>query len=374
MADQVFTDVPVELEFEVSEMVGDVSQVVRLNQNRVQELLDDYEDDKPQFPILRVTAGEVSGSGNHWPDSILANVAEQINSDEKPGYWGHVKPDDRGYVFPDPETLWLGATVKNESGKPVLYVKGYNIPGGRARRHRSLARVTSWAGKASGRVVSGVRNVEKFVLESIDWARPGSQGMNARVIAFATEMKGGEKDMAEVDLSKVTLEDIKSGNPALFTLMRNQVEAELNVSEMKDAQDQLSERDTLIDKLRKLLKIDDKADIEEAIVTMVEQVDNLGATTLKEKVATYLSEKFKGDDKEKARKTLLRLLPVTEMEGLSDEDLKKKVDETLDSDEEIKEVVTEMIQAPAPLARGTRSGGGDKVGSSGMIAVGATKL
>lgn len=375
MADQVFTNEPVELNLEVSEMVSEIGQVVRLDQSRVQELLEDYEDDKPQFPILRVTAGEVSGNGNDWPNSILTSVAEQVNAQEYPGYWGHIKPEERGYVFPDIETVWLGATVKTEAGQPVLYVKGYNVPGGKPRKHRRLARFTSWAGKASGRVINGVRKIESFTLESIDWARPGSNGMNAKVVAFATEMEGGENTVSELDLSKVTLDDIEKGNPSLFALMRQKVEADLDVTEMKKAQDALTERETLLLKLRKLLKINDDADVEEAVVRMVEQIDNLGATTLKEKVAEYLAEKFKGEDKAAARKTILRLIPVTEMEGASDEDLKKKVDEKLSDDDEIKTVVTEMIQGPGPLSRGRRDlGGNDKVGNSGMVKVGATKL
>lgn len=144
MADTIFTDEPVSVFLDVSEMeiTEDVTEIVKLDKGRVTELLADYKDEHPQFPILRVEGG-LSGNGNNWTDKMLADIAEQINRDEKPGFWGHIPPALKGYIFPDVETLWLGAKVKTEGGKKVLYVKGYNHPESKARRHRSMARLTS---------------------------------------------------------------------------------------------------------------------------------------------------------------------------------------------------------------------------------------
>lgn len=369
----VFTNEPVEFFF-TSEMsvTQDVGQIVTLDRTRVQEILDEYEDQAPQFPVLRVEAG-LSENGNSWPESLLHDIAEQINRDEKPGYWGHIAPEERGYKFPDPETYWLGATVKNEGGKKVLYVKGYNHPESRARKHRRLAKVTSWAGKASGRVVSGVRHIEKFALESIDWARPGANGMNARVVAWATEMEGSEKD---VDWSKVTLADIERENPSLFTLMKQRVEQEnaTAVQEMKEKADKAEKADTVFSKIRKVLGIGDDKDIVEAVTEAVTKVEQIGAGELREKVMAALTDKL-GDKGEGAKKTLIRLFPVTEMAGKTDEEIKAEVEKFLDSDEEAKVIVTEMVTAPAPLTQG-RSGGFKKsdIGRSGMVKVSSTKL
>jgi hypothetical protein len=367
----IFTDIELELPLEVSEMATEAGQIVTLNQTRVAELLADYGDEKPQFPILRVEAG-LSNNNNNWSESLLVDIAEQVNKSEKPGYWGHIKPDERGYVFPDPETLWLGATVKREGGKQVLYVKGYNIPGGRARRHRSLAKVTSWAGKASGKVVGGVRMIEKFALESIDWARPGAEGMNARVVGIATEMEGSDNEVD--DLSKVTVDQLRAANPSLFTLVKNEVEKdyESQVQEMTEKAKKADEAESLFSKLRTLLKIDEKDDIVEAVTKAVETVENVGKGELREKIAAYLKGKVKSDS---AQSTLMRLIPVTEMAGKSDEEIGKYVDEFLTTDDDAKSVVTEMEQAPAPLTR-HRTGDGqrDKIGSSGMVRKQTVKL
>lgn len=371
----VFTDEPVQFFLEVEEMetTEDVSRIVTLDRTRVEEILKDYNDEHPQFPILRVEAG-LSGNGNNWPESVLSDIAEQINRDEKPGYWGHIPPEQRGYVFPDVETLWLGATVKTESGKKVLYVKGYNHPESRARKHRRLAKVTSWAGKASGHVVSGVRQIEKFALESIDWARPGANGMNARVIAWATEMEGSEDEVS--DLSKVTVDELRAANPSLFTLVRQEVEREQQqaVQEMKEKADRAEQADTVFTKLRKLLKIDDSKDIVEAVTEAVSRVEEISKGELKEKVLAALTGKLGDKDETKAaRQTILRLFPVTEMVGKTDDEIKTAVENFLSNDDEAKVIVTEMVQPPSPL-RGQGSHKKSDVGRSGMVSVGTTKL
>lgn len=365
----IFNEV-VDLDIEVSEMASDAGHIVKLNKVRVQELLDEYEDEKPQFPILRIESG-VSGNGNNWPVSVLESVCEQINSDEKPGYWGHIRPEDRSYVFPDPETLWLGATIKAEGGKNVLYVKGYNLPGSKARRHRSLAKVTSWAGKGSGKIVNGVRMMEKFALESIDWARPGAAGMSAHVVGFATEMEGSEN---QVDWSKITLADIERENPSLLALMQQKVEGahKDSITEMEADAEFGKEAKGIFEKLREALGVDEKTDLVATVTEMKEQTDNLSKTTLQDKVKGILGGKLKSTH---AQAAVGRMIDVTEMEGLSDEDLASKVDEILGSDADIKAVITEMEQAPAPLPSRRRDmGEGSKVGASGMVTVGSQKL
>lgn len=371
--DEIFTEVPLDLEFEVEEMTADAGAIVSLSRTRVQELTDIYEDAAPQFAVLRVRAGAISGNGNHWPDTILADVSEQINRAEPLGYFGHIRPEDRGYTFPDPQTIWLGSKIVTEGGKPTLYVKGYLIPKQKARAHvqAGILKTASWAGKASGKVVNGVRMIEKFALESIDWARPGANGMDARVVAVVSEQEGSEQSM---DLSKVTIEDIERENPSLMTLLRQKVEGEhsASVTEMKEKADKADEAETVFAKLRKLLKIDETADVITAVAEAVTKVDAIGTGELRDKVAAILADKVKNPA---AQKTLLRLMPVTEMAGMDDDELKQKVEDILSTDDDVKAVVTEMEQGPAPLSR-HRAPAGEKstVGGSGMVRSGVKKL
>lgn len=375
--DEVFSNALAELDLElVSEMAtDDPGAHVTLNKNRVQELTDTYEDEKPEFVVLRVRAGATSRSNNHWPDSILADVAEQVNSDERPGYFGHIKPEDRAYSFPDPQTIWMGATVKQEGGKPTLYVKGYQIPGTKARSHvkSGLVKTASWFGKAGGKVVNGVRMIETFKLESIDWARPGAAGMDAQVVALVSEQEGnGDK----VDLSSVTLKDIEDGNPSLFALMKQKVEDEHAeaVSEMETKAQEGEEAQTLLTKITELFGIDKGKDILEKLTEVHQRLDNISTGEIKTKVAELLTKKLPGDAHVKARATILRLLPVSEMEGKTDDEMTELVDTAFEKDDEVMAVVTEMATGPAPLAHRSHERNGDKVGASGMVRESTRKL
>lgn len=365
---------------EVTEMSAEMGGVVTVSRSRVQELMDSYEDTDPVFTTLRVRPtkqGSTSGNGNHWPASVLTSICEQINRNEPPGYWGHIKPENKGYEFPDIETVWLGAKMVQEGGTPVLFAKGYTLPGTRARRHAKAKtlRMASWAGRAGGKIIGGVRMVESFALESIDWARPGSAGMDARVVAVTSEMTN-EEGSEDVDWAKATLADIERENPSLLELMRQKVTAEHegSVSEMKTKADQHDADKPVFEKLREVLGLDPEADLVKAVTEVVGKVENLSAKTIRDKVADILTGKLKD---ERAKATVLRLIPVTEMEGKTDDEITEMVDDLFESDEDIKAVVSEMGGGPAPLPRGghTRDlSSGSNVGGSGMIKTGSRKL
>jgi hypothetical protein len=355
-----------------SEMATDAGEIVQLDPARVQQLIDATSDQSPQFPILRVEGG-TSGNGNHWSDEILRDVAEQINREEPVAYLGHIKPEDDGYAFPEPQTIWLKAVTRDEAGKTVLYVKGYNFPQAKIREYlrTGVTRVASWRGKANGPVMGGVRYIKQFKLESFDWSRKGKQGMSAHVVALATEMEGSEQD---VEIGKLTLAELQAGNPSLVDLIKGEgkKEAEATISEMEPKVEAAGQADETFKKLRDVLGIDDSVDIVQAVGDVVEKVENTATTTLREKIADIVGGKVKGD---RARSAVMRLVPVSEMEGKSDDDLAKSVEELFDTDEDIKAIVSEMEGGAGPLTNsGNDNGKGNQVGKSGMITTGSTKL
>jgi hypothetical protein len=356
---------------EVSEMAADAGAIVQLDPARVQQLLAATEDEAPEFPILRVEGG-TSRQGNHWSDEILVDVAEQINREEPVAYLGHIKPEDDGYAFPEPQTIWLKAQTKDEGGKKVLYIKGYNFPKAAIRGYirTGVTRTASWRGKASGPVMNGVRYIQKFKLESFDWSRKGKQGMDARLVALATEMEGSEED---VEIGKLTLAELQAANPSLVDLIKaeGRKDADATISEMEPKVEAADEADETFKKLRELLKIDENTDIVQAVGEVVEKVDNVASSTLREKIAAIVADKVKGD---RAKSAVMRLVPVTEMEGKSDDDLEKAVTGLFDTDEDIKAIITEMEGGAGPLTHVGGSGERDKVGGSGMVKSGSIKL
>lgn len=370
--------VSLELDVQVSEMATDAAAFVTLDPAKVQRLTETYQDDAPEFPVLKVEPG-TSKNQRVWSDDLMHDIAEQINTLQPVAYQGHIKPEDDGYAFPPVQTIWLGATAKKEGSQTVLYVKGYNIPGSEIRDKKlvksGIVTETSWRGKAAVRTVNGVQHIDRFVLESIDWSRKGKAGMKAGVVAIASEMnEGSDNDM---EWAKVTLDDIRRENPALFDLMKAQVEADsaTQVAEMKEKADKADEAETVFTKLRAVLKVDEAADVIAAVTDVVSKVEKIGAKEIRERISDILGGKIKDD---RAKATVMRLLPVSEMEGLDDDKLAAKIDEVFESDEDIKSIVSEMGSGPAPLAHGrsseSRQSGGSKVGASGMVTVGRRKL
>lgn len=178
-----------------------------------------------------------------------------------------------------------------------------------------------------------------------------------------------------MDWSKVTLDEIERENPSLFKLMEQRASeaTAAQVTEMKEKVDKADEADTVFTKLRKLLKIEDSADIVEAVSGVVIKVEDISKGELRDRVAAILGGKLKDD---RAKGTVLRLFPVSEMVGKTDEEITTEIDTFLSTDEDAKSVVTEMEQAPAPLTRGGSSGDKNKskVGGSGMVRETVTKL
>lgn len=365
-------------EFDACEMQVDPAAVVRLSQRRVDQLLESYEDKDPQFALLKVRAGSVSKNGNHWPDKILHDVAEQVNKNEPVGYLGHIRPQDKGHVFPEPQTLWLGASVvTGDDGKPTLYVKGYNLPDSDARKHikSGVIKTASWSGKAVGKVVNRVNMIEQFILESIDWARPGTNGMDARIVAVTSEMEGSEKEM---DWATVTLDDIEKGNPALFTLLEQRVAAK-NATVVQEMEDKIAKADeavSVIDKLCEVLKIDKAGDALDRVADLMKKVDDLGLAEVKTSVNAILGKKFKNPATQKA---VMRLINVSEMVDKDDDKIEKDINEMIDTDGDLKSIIDEMEEPRAPQGiRGHQSKDAraekGKVGASGMVSTSTRKL
>lgn len=368
------------LDIPISEMTEDMSAVIPLDPDLVASLIEgDDKDIKFRFPIIRVESG-VSKNKFEWTPEQLVDIAEQVNTKQPNGYLGHIKPDEERYAFPMPQTRWLKAVTKEEGGKTVLYVKGFNIPDEPIRKYIKTKAVdsTSWHGKAAVQhLKGGVQRVVEFALESIDWSRKGKSAMSAKLVTVAAEQEG--KEETDVELSKVTVAEIEAENPNLVVLIKSEARAEADkeIAEMEEKVKVADESTTVFQKMRELLGIDESADILEAVGKIQKRLDDIGKKNVRERVLELLKSKIKDDD---ARNTVLRLLPVNEMsEDLDEEGLKKRVDECFDTDNEIKTIVNRLGNGGGPLKNKTvdeMEGNGkyESGKSTGNVKVTRTKL
>lgn len=217
-------------------------------------------DDNPMFVTVEVLNEGVSRNGRDWTKEAIASVVSQINSKHPDGYQGHLSDTDRSTKYPDPQTIWLGASAKEVGGKLRLFAKGYVLP--EAKTLRSYLRKAKTLKKnvavsVYGTVQAAVKtarnalDMSNFNLESIDWARPGSEGVpNMGIFQVTSEMfdsnNNGEGNMDKVQaIKESTAAELREHNPAVVSEMVSEAVAEATqaseavVSEMTQTREAL---------------------------------------------------------------------------------------------------------------------------------------
>jgi hypothetical protein len=323
------------------------------------------EDNKPEFPVVRVEEGW-SESGRLYVPREIDSIVAQTNELEPVGHLGHIPDDKISTAFPDPQTTWIGAVAKTELSQDkkrtgemvrVAYFAGYNLPGAKIRSFikSRVVRGISWWGRANQIPIPGKGvEIEGFELKALDWARKLAEGMpTSKIVAIAQEMKEGE--VAELDLAQVTPEQFKKDNPNGYELLVREVKDENKeqVAEMEAKIEEGDEAKSLLTKTCELLGIKNPDEIEAKVVALTSKVGEKAKATLTTGLDAILAERIPGDDEDSVakRKLVLRLLPTGEMETkLADSDddadakkiISEMVDEAFDNDDTIKTIIGEQ--------------------------------
>lgn len=206
-------------------------------------------DSDPLFVTIDALSDTVSENQRRWTTEELHSIAKQVMEKKPDGYRGHLKPDERSHKAPDAVTLWVGAKVANYQGKNRLFIKGYVLP--KESGFKDYLRRAKAAGKNIAVSVYGRASeiwsetlkafeINNFSLESIDWARPGSEGVpNSGFLKLTAEMDEGEsREMdKEQALKEATISEMQEFNPNLVQEIEAQGKSELEntISEMTNA-------------------------------------------------------------------------------------------------------------------------------------------
>lgn len=347
----------------IAEMVTDPAKLASFGfsaavQSKAKALAEAVGDDSPEFPVIRVEEGW-SGSGRLWTANTLDSIAEQTNATEPVGHLGHIPDAEAGTSFPDPQTTWVGALVKDEPsqnkvtlGKQVhvVYFAGYNLPGAKVRQFikTKAVRGISWWGRGDLVKVPGKGvEVKNFTLKALDWARKNSEGMpTSRIVAMAREQEDHGMDK---DLAQVTPDEFKTANPNGYALLVSEVVAEKDakIGEMETQITELEADRNLLADVRKALKLPEDGDVLATIADAMQKLGVKAKEALNKALDVVLAERVPDEEK---RALVKRLLPIGEMESkLEDakpEDAEKVVGEMVDAefdkDETIKTIVSEM--------------------------------
>lgn len=271
-------------------------------------------DADPLFVTVEVLNPQVSRNKNNWTETLLYDVAEQINEKKPDGFMGHLTPEELSHKAPEVQTMWLGAKVVEVEGVKRLYAKGYVLP--YAVKLRTYLKTAKSAGKKVAVSVSGIAekvldrvkqvyDIVNFKLESIDWTRNGSEGV-AGLGAFSLtsemqeELIDQEANMEKSEIiAEMTEKDLKKHNPDLL--------ASIQESARTQSESRITEMQTTV-----------VTPLQEQVQTLTSERDT-AVTEAKAKgkriAEMYLDKELERRVDSKAARQVIRKLVVTEMEN-----------------------------------------------------------
>lgn len=347
-------------------------------------------DEKPEFPVVRVEEGW-SNNKRLWDAEELVSIAEQVRAMEPVAHLGHMREEDLGTAFPEPQTTWLNATTKIEPSQQkdrkgervtVFYAAGYNLPGAKVRTYikTRAVRGVSWLGfgreiKVPGKGVQ----MRDFKLTALDWARKHAEGMpTASVVAIASEQTGGTT-VGDKALAQVTPEEFKQENPNGYALLVSEATAEKDalIGEQATKIKEGDEAKDALAKVRAALGIDENADPLQAIAVLARRLGEEAKATYDKLLDKELAKRIPGDDDDaKTQRALVRRLVfqsemVDKLKDAPDEEAAAKlvgeqVETTFNQDEMVKNLVSEQT-APVVRRREELLGGGNGLGNNPYV-------
>jgi hypothetical protein len=352
----------------VSEMTSDPAALVPLSADVVARVT--AGDSDPKFATFVIEPGW-SKSKRYWGEELFGEVAAEINaaaSDEPiVGYLGHITPEEDPYRFPEIQLEWCGAKLLGKK----LAVKAYALPGTKGREYLEKGRVknVSWRGKIQQELYQQGVRVKKFVIESIDLARPRSAGMSARLVGALTSEMSEEEEGGGVkpeEIAALTANELRAHNPGLVTTIETEARGplETKVSEMEAVVEAEKPLKAEIPNLKKILGLADDADEVTVLQSAVAFIRDQGRT-IREAIIDKVLKTRKLDSNDPNAKLARRIIVGEMMEFQPTGDAAKDeqaatemVNRVIDGDEQLKQIASEMEGAP-PAVPETGSTGRD---------------
>ncbi len=208
------------------------------------------------LPVARV--GETSANGLLYDEDLVKTIVESVNTEHPTGIMGHLTPEQMDTAYPVPDVFWVGATRQNGTA----WAKGY-VPPGAARD--TLRRLKAVGGKAAtsifgppGRRVplgDGKWKVDGFKLQSLDLApydraalKLGGQFAVTAEMDSYTDDREGTMLTREQIIAELTVKDV----PATLReqILRESREAQAHEQQIAELQQQVRDRDTVVETLR----------------------------------------------------------------------------------------------------------------------------
>jgi hypothetical protein len=362
--DKILQNQSQDIEAKISEIgaLEDVGADIPISPEKIAKIKE--KDPDAKFIIAEIESGW-SNSKREWPPEVVEGIVRQVNEKRPVAYLGHIPANLDDTEFPPVQAIWLGAAVKRVGEKVIARVKGYLLPKSEVREreyveHEAINSV-SVRGDSTLSPTRGGWRVKKFTLESIDFARKNRGGMPGRIAAITTEMEGGSK-VEPKDITALDESELRTHAPLLVAEIERKVTEPLTVkiSEMETSVAALEPEKLTVASIREKLGLDEKADPIQAVVDLLERVEESAKAEIKELVNKAV-EKVAGKSGV-AQKLVHRLIGeqiVTEFQDkeADEEKIENRVQEIVDGDEEVKAVISEMSGVSGEERRRDNTGG-----------------
>jgi hypothetical protein len=185
------------------------------------------DDPDPKFVVVEVLRAGISGNRKRYNNNIVKEVNDMVPGIQ--GFFGHPDPSKYGFEFREPQTIYVGSMIDHmPDGLDRCIAKAYIFKTSPLREWvpKSIA-----AGNPMTVSINGTGDIMRSgdisdvihmnELQSIDWANPGTEGMEtSKAISVVKEMQdneGGVNMDAQLTVQEVmknaTVTEFKAFNP-----------------------------------------------------------------------------------------------------------------------------------------------------------------
>lgn len=292
----------------------------------IDELMDG--DKSPMFVTIEAVHEGVSKNKRHYSKETIMEIARQVKSKRPDAYLGHLSEEERATKRPTSQTIWLGSVVKKVNGKLRLFVKGYVLP--YAKDLRTYLKKAKASGKQVAVSVYGqakqtwsdtlkAYDMSEFNLESIDWARSGSEGLTPSTkFSITAEMKQDISNREDI-IGKMTVGELQEFNPSIIKAIKDE-------AHIKDVSEMETSVDSELSSIKEMIGDNPTKEIKKLQRTVAEQIID---SSLQSKV------------KNKTVRTMVKSMIVREMIDMTPNEAKLKTKEVLHSSE-VQDIIREI--------------------------------
>lgn len=287
------------------EMVVDGSLNVKVDE-RIDIGTITADDSDPMFVNVEVVRAGISGNNRRYNNAVVREINALVPGAQ--GFLGHPDPSKYGFEFREPHCIYVGSMVdvlpdNTERCVAKCYVFKSSplrewIPKSIAANNPMTVSINAIGDVIKSDGILDVVHISE--LQSIDWANPGTEGIDtSKAMSVVSEQKsnvGGNEDMDAKDIIKnATVAELRSYNPdavenllSAVTLAEMQAANPVLVEQIKQSAT-ITEMKLTIDGTEKAVKL---TEVQGIIDGNVQKIAELNGTIAEMKIAEFKAKKL----------------------------------------------------------------------------------